>query len=447
MTQRRRLPDAIQWHEGMLLSPQHFQQADRRAEALIHYRVRATGPHAWGVRHLSIDPVRLVNGTFQILEIEALLPDGTVVNGSARPDQELTLDLAAISEEVGRGVISVHLAVATAGASEEAGDHLIRYESVEGRAISDMNTGEGELQIPRLRHHVILIGLPLGQPVPEKYSSVTIAQVAVREESFTLSDFVPPTFELTPDSPIVTESRELVSQIREKALFLAEKVRASSALSSSTERGEEENQVHLLASRLPALEALLSAGAPHPHALYLELAGLAGTLAALGTGVVPPLFSAYDHGNLRESFDPVLDFCGRMVESVQQAYQVLPFHYVDGSFQIQLRREWVRDSLVVGAARGADMTEASLVSWLEQAWIGASSKMASIRERRIRGAHRERIETAEELGVVAGRNVLLFRISADPDFIENDGLLVLAHPTEGANRARPAEIVLYVPTE
>lgn len=31
--------NAIQWHEGMLLRPQHFQQADRRIEQLFAYHL------------------------------------------------------------------------------------------------------------------------------------------------------------------------------------------------------------------------------------------------------------------------------------------------------------------------------------------------------------------------------------------------------------------------
>jgi len=32
MAKRKRLIDAVQWHEGMLLSPQHFQQMSLRSE-------------------------------------------------------------------------------------------------------------------------------------------------------------------------------------------------------------------------------------------------------------------------------------------------------------------------------------------------------------------------------------------------------------------------------
>ena len=48
-------PDRIQWHEGMLLSPQHFQQESARIDQLIAWHALAADPLAWGVRRLEID--------------------------------------------------------------------------------------------------------------------------------------------------------------------------------------------------------------------------------------------------------------------------------------------------------------------------------------------------------------------------------------------------------
>ena len=38
------IPEAIQWHEGMLLAPQHFQQLAWRQETLLHYATLAASP-------------------------------------------------------------------------------------------------------------------------------------------------------------------------------------------------------------------------------------------------------------------------------------------------------------------------------------------------------------------------------------------------------------------
>ena len=56
------IPDRIQWHEGMLLSPQHFQQLQARLDAQSAWQLLAAQPLAWGVRRLEIDHGALAGG-------------------------------------------------------------------------------------------------------------------------------------------------------------------------------------------------------------------------------------------------------------------------------------------------------------------------------------------------------------------------------------------------
>jgi type VI secretion system protein ImpJ len=68
MTERQleAVPAAIQWHEGMLLMPQHFQQLGARGEALVAHGLAFATQHPWGVTRLKIDRSRLLNGVFRI---------------------------------------------------------------------------------------------------------------------------------------------------------------------------------------------------------------------------------------------------------------------------------------------------------------------------------------------------------------------------------------------
>ena len=47
----------IQWHEGMLLSPQHFQQMELRQQQILTYHMQLVSPFYWGVNHLRMDAV------------------------------------------------------------------------------------------------------------------------------------------------------------------------------------------------------------------------------------------------------------------------------------------------------------------------------------------------------------------------------------------------------
>ena len=75
MTRANELPAAIQWHEGMLLAPQHFQQLSLRQERLLHYHASHLAPFHYGVIRLRLDNALLLEGTIRVLELEAILPE------------------------------------------------------------------------------------------------------------------------------------------------------------------------------------------------------------------------------------------------------------------------------------------------------------------------------------------------------------------------------------
>ncbi|WP_038821852.1 type VI secretion system baseplate subunit TssK, partial [Pseudomonas syringae] len=70
------LPDAVCWHEGMQLLPQHFQLQGLRAEALAAHLALAANPWYWGVTTLEIDPSALFAGQVRLLALDAICSDG-----------------------------------------------------------------------------------------------------------------------------------------------------------------------------------------------------------------------------------------------------------------------------------------------------------------------------------------------------------------------------------
>ena len=45
----------VLWTEGMFLQPQHFQQAERHADAMRGALARRLVPYGWGVSELEVD--------------------------------------------------------------------------------------------------------------------------------------------------------------------------------------------------------------------------------------------------------------------------------------------------------------------------------------------------------------------------------------------------------
>ncbi len=75
--------DRIEWHEGMLLAPQHFQLMSARLDSLVAWQTLTAAPFSWGVRRLVLDAGLLPAGTVRVLALDAIMPDGTAVSYSA----------------------------------------------------------------------------------------------------------------------------------------------------------------------------------------------------------------------------------------------------------------------------------------------------------------------------------------------------------------------------
>jgi type VI secretion system protein ImpJ len=53
------IPDAILWHEGMLLHPEHFEQMTSRQELLLQHHA-SSAPFAWGISRMLVDEAALL---------------------------------------------------------------------------------------------------------------------------------------------------------------------------------------------------------------------------------------------------------------------------------------------------------------------------------------------------------------------------------------------------
>jgi type VI secretion system protein ImpJ len=432
------IPDAIQWHEGMLLAPQHFQQSTWRQEALLHYHSMAIAPFHWGIRHVHIEPMLLMHGTLRVVELEAVMPDGLVAVHGPHTEGSLELDLTPYTEDLRHTPRVVYLGVPEHRTGCVAGkETLARYASVDGPAVVDANTGEGEVCIPRLRPRLCLV---YADVPPPGYVSFPLAQVHYQNERFVLTDFIPPTCSVSRSSPLGEMCASIARRLREKAMFLAEQVQSPAAAVSAPLMLETKTLLHSLVAALPPFEALLSTGRAHPYALYLALCALVGQVAGVGTSPVPPVLPVYNHNDLRATFAPAQAFIFRALdEGVHEDYTAHPFHYAAGLFRLTFDSAWMGARLVIGVRGQAGMTEREVVAWVEGSVIGASSLLQSMRERRILGVARQRIERDERL--VPARGVVLFALEADSTSLKPNAVLQICNASE---TPRPAEIVLYV---
>ncbi|MGB0672075.1 MAG: type VI secretion system baseplate subunit TssK, partial [Rhodospirillales bacterium] len=433
-------PDGIQWHEGMLLTPQHFQQMGLRQEALLHYHVGAIQPFHWGVRQLSVDPSLLVDGTFRINELVAVMPDALLVvhpNGEG----DLELDLQPYMDEIMQRPMPVHIVVPALKSDTPNKGDLARYESAEGPPTADFNTGETSVRIPRLRPRV---GLLLGEKPSDKYVSFPIAEVAYRNEALVLTDFVPPCLWVPTGSVLGRRAAMLAKTLREKAVFLSERLMGPSARAGDPMVSETQGLIRGLVAGLPWFEATLNTGLSHPHQVYLALCNLIGNLAAVGGGFVPPALPPYNHNDLRGTFNRALDFALRMIESVREAYVAIPFERKDGSFELMLDKAWVKGKLIIGARGRPGVSDSEVAAWMEDALMGSEPMVPSMEERRVLGPERRRLEREDSLGLVPVRGVALIELEADPAYVLADEVLQVINRGDPRGERAPADLVLYI---
>jgi type VI secretion system protein ImpJ len=441
----RELPAAVQWHEGMLLAPQHFQQMALRQEDLLAYHATALSPYHWGVHLLEHDAPLLVAGTFRLTAVEAVLPDGLVVAWQSGDTADgLEIDLAAHAEEMKQErVLTVWLVVPArrSGGSPVRGE-LPRYESFETDGVADENTGDGDVGIPRLRPRLAL--LLSADPPPRKYVGLPLARVSYSNETFTLAEeFVPPSLRVAMDSPLGALCQGIARRLREKAVFLSERVRNPSVAGRAPQLLDTKAMIQSLVSALPQLEAVLGTGLAHPFALYLALCSVVGHVAGVGRALVPPALDPYDHADPWPRFVAARDFISRVIdEGIIESYTGFPFYLEGGVFSLAFDQVWRNRPLVLGVRGNSGTRERDLVAWMEECLIGSKERIPSLRDRRILGAPRKRIDGEGDL--VPATGVVLFALDAPPEFVEPNQLLQIVDVGASGTAQRPIEIVLYV---
>jgi type VI secretion system protein ImpJ len=434
----RDIPEYIQWHEGMLLTPEHFHQMGLRQEMLLAYGL-ANIPYQWGLRQFQWDSNRLAAGTLEVTALEALMPDGLVVVlddlGS------LKLDLKPFAEEMKSAPVPVCLVVPARKRIASQGD-LDRYTSQPATPPGE-ESANGNM-IPRLRPRMSL----LAGSIPPKYVGFPLLRVSYQNEVFTAS----------PDHPLLmveVHSRlgalcsSIAQKIREKAMYLSDRARSPEA--NGEAELETKRLIHSLVAGLPAFEALLYTGLSHPYSLYLALCGLAGNLAGVGLSQVPPVFPPYDHNNPYLSFEELRGYIFQVIaEGISDTWSTFRFQREGDTFVLPSGLGWadqipwgklLRRSPLVLALRGASgSTEKDVLDWGNNCVIGSQTAVRSLVSRRILGTSRRHVEALEDL--IPGKGTLLFELALDPEFIRRDEDLQVFDRRVTA--VAPADILLFV---
>lgn len=436
MTKTPVIPE-IQWHEGMLLSPQHFQQMELRNQQILTYHLHRLSSFYWGIHHMKLDPVVLSAGLFRLLEIDAVMPDGLIVYRHSDSNAPLELDLTPLKEDLSKDEMTVYLVVPERSTTNSpVMGEWPRYISVESEEILDDNSPDNVIRIPRLLPKISLL---IGATPPARYEYIPLAKVVYQDEAYFLKSFIPPCFFVHQNSPLGNRCASLVMRMREKASYLTEKWQKQMGSELLRETSE---LLRPLAESLPLLEAIVGTGKIHPYELYLTLNAIAGRLTTIKLSQLIPSFPSYHHNDILMTFDPLLDWMDKAVNSIERTYTIIPFLQNDRLFYHKLPSTWSEQRLLIGVRIPATMDASEMAEWVRECVITSESHIESARMRRVTGALREAVKNDELADLMPGSGLQLYYIQMDPHYIKPGENLMIFHAADQIDK-RPSAIVLY----
>lgn len=448
------LPDAVRWSEGMLLSPQHFQQHDIQTQALVHQRIHGVSPHAWGLRTLRVDPVLLAQGVVRLTACDAVLPDGLpLVFRAEAVKYKLEVDIKQKCK-MANGPVKVFLTVPPrAAAAEWPTTSIHRYEPVDGRPTMDESIGTGDVVVERQRARFELYA---DGDVPAGFQRLALLEVTLDSRgAVVLTPYHPPLLRVAASGFL--GERGVEQRFAQLRTAMWDKLRQLIGLDADDAPENEgmvsaQGRMHLRAAReiaacLPLVDTVLcDPFTPMPQAWW-AMAQIVGRMSALGTNPRPLSMDPYRHEHCQPQFDAALKFIDKKLAMVKVDWDVMEFERIaDGQFSRQLPQD-SGDTVHIELRPREGQTAAELAAWLADARIASEDLMIELRKRRIPGARAFAVGPTQAAGLGLRPDAMLFALKNAELDIDDKPMPMFRHGralvVHGDPAHAPAAIVLH----
>ncbi|MCY1033891.1 type VI secretion system baseplate subunit TssK [Corallococcus sp. BB11-1] len=438
------IPHAVQWHEGMLLVPQHFQQQALRNEAQLHYHLRQVSPFHWGVKRLAYDRGILENkGVFRVGVLEAVMPDGLAVGFDPAIHGRLELELDATHKAaLAQGPQCIYLVLLGDKRGATGSEGLSsRYQGVQSAPLYD--NGGGELP-QRIEQLVPWLRLHFGRP-RDVDCALPLVELSRRVEGapFSVSDYVAPRLDVPVDSTLGKLCGEVSGRLCKKIDYLGRE--AVPARGSEVEHERNQWLLAHLITGLPAYEAIWRSGLCHPFTVYLALCALAGQVAAVARKL-PNLLDYYQHDDLQGCFKEVTLFIQQTLEeAVPESFLVHTFRQTQQGFELPFREEWLDQRLVLGVVGPELASPSEVKDWVRDCHVGGKGEMRAMRDKRTVGVRREPLDFCPGLAPWGRMLLFEFKREGQEDLLafHTGKETVLCLEQGGPQESSPAQVVLF----
>ncbi|OUW01355.1 MAG: hypothetical protein CBD16_05670 [Betaproteobacteria bacterium TMED156] len=434
-----KIPNRIQWHEGMLLSPQHFQVESARVDEMIALHTMAVNSNNWGVRKCRFDVSLLASGRLRILELDALMPNGYAIEHDVNaPDSDLLeLNLDEFKDHLKDKSLDVFLGMATRRSMNDS-DGISMFRSLVSEPVKDEVSNAVDANIPRLK---TVLRLFAGDPPPGVFTSFQICSVVNDNDVIHLGDTLSPMVDLKAAPKLLDEIRNFIETLRGKATFIARQINGQQDTQKTEEKFFLTQRLNSLVSALPLLEGIIQSKFISPYSMYLGLCNILGSLSQIRSGSLPPSPPAYDHASPHKAFKSLLGNLNNLINEVSQDYREIPFVWNDLFFELALRREWINKTLIIGT-KGLKSSDAD--KWLSSVIIGEKNSMEDLREKRVLGSKRRRVKDVDDLRLKSLPGISLFEILTPKSLSEEDNRLVFTPSNRDGIINKPDSLLLFV---
>ena len=436
-----KLPTEILWHEGMLLLPQHFQQQATRQEMVLNWRVGSVVRDAWGIISIDIDQSAIIHGLLRVEKIEAVMPDGFIVQYPGEHYDPIELDLSPHIDELRSAPGRIYLVLPRIS-NEAAGTRggLPRYKAYQGTPVVDAHTGDNEAIMERCAPNLSLM---IGSEPADQFTVLPIAEVSCRDETYSITEYLPPTLRLHPTTPLGQKLASLAKRMREKAVFLQQRINGLIAEGANDQAGDLKQALYAITDNLPEFELLIGSRSSHPFQLYSHLARTIGSISIMHRNFMPPTLRPYDHIDMTMAFNEVIDFCDECLDSIQERYKVVVFDEIDIGFSLTEHLGTESNIIILGVRLRPAQSEEDIIKWMNSAIIAPSSKINEMVERRVRGATRQRVERETSMDLLQSKEVILFAVERDKISETGENDLRVINMLPAMQHFKPLEITLF----
>ena len=319
-------PQKVVWSEGLMMTPQHLQQADNYHDGLLAARLDAIEPNNWGLLRCDFDRKALNGGVIALEAFEALMPSGLAF-GAEGGDVDLPPSRA-VQEFFPhtQKLLEVYFGVAreregVANYADKPGSRS-RYHTTR-KQVADLAQASGYADVDFARKNPVLL---FGTEPRDDFDTIKIAEL-VRDESgglVVLETYIPPILKLEASSHVLSQLRKLLNLMMARRRSLSEQRRERDA--STIEFTASDVTRFLLLNTVnsfyPVMNHLASGGESSARECYMLLAQLAGQLSTFSIDFDPASIPRFSFTDLRSSLGVLFDQLAQLLQATVKEHHV-----------------------------------------------------------------------------------------------------------------------------